>query len=206
MVDGEILFSGPKVYQIEIDGKSYDIRPDYASALARMARLAELDPRSADKARRLRSTFPGVDVSPYCDPRLFLCRALAALGSGQRRIAVHMLTEDPSETSLVTVLHPLTELDPTFLCLLGLHLVTTGEQSKKNAAGFVRESVELGIGGLRRSHVDEVGILEQLREVQSRMRGIVFVPAEVDEPKALLTALPHLVANRFLDVASETGC
>lgn len=112
--------------QIEVDGKSYDIRPDYASALARMARLAELDPRSADKARRLRSTFPGVDVPPHCDPRLFLCRALAALGSGQRRIAVHVLTEDPSERSLVTVLHPLTELDPTFLCLLGLHLVTSG--------------------------------------------------------------------------------
>jgi hypothetical protein len=194
-----------RVFQIDVDGEARDVRPTYAAAMARLAKMTASDPRSEATARAIKQVFPGEEVARHCDPKCFLFRAVASSGRGQQRIAVHDLDACVSEKTLVDWIHCLTELDPTFVLLFGLYLVRGGFETKRKATAFVGDEVANAVRSSRRVGVSDSEIVERLREVELRTAGMAFVPDDVGNPESFVGSLAELVKSRFLQIADELG-
>lgn len=191
------------VYQIHIDGRGYDIRPTYASALERLANMMATNPRLEQAARAVGTSFPGPEISAHCDPVLFRHRAVASVGPGQQRIAVHDLDASVLDKTLVDWVHCLTEPDPTYEVLFGVYLVKGGFSTKVTAAKSVHKSVVGGVRSLRMSGLSDEDCIARLLGVQERMGGIAFVTRSVETAGLVLAGLADAAADRFLQIATE---
>lgn len=193
------------VYQVDVGGKAGDIRPTFEGALASLAGEVTNAAKTEARARDLIAAFPRPsDIVHHCDPVRFMLRAVASLAGGQRRIAVHDLSKATTEGTLVDWINCLTEMDPTYQVLSALTLMKTGLRLK-DAAAIVHRQMSQDINVLKLMGRSDADVIAMLREVQTRMKGIEFVPEVVDDQKAFVAAFPNVVKERFIEIAEEIG-
>lgn len=196
---------GNFVYQIDIDGRLGDIRPTYSSTMARLSAMTSDYPRHRADAKALAHAFPGDEVGAFCRPECFLHRAIASLGPGQKRIAVHDLTVDISGNTLVEWIPCLTEFDPTYIMLFGMHLARAGLETRRRASAYAGREVRFAVAAARRSGKPDAHTVQHLRTVQIRTGGIVFVPDGLVDHTEFLDGLGSAVEGRFTDIADAIG-
>lgn len=193
------------VYQTDVDGRAGDIRPTFEGALASLAGEVTNAAKTEARARDLIAAFPRPsDIVHHCDPVRFMLRAVASLAGGQRRIAIHDLSKATTEQTLVGWIHCLTEMDPTYQVMAALTLMKTGF-SRKDAATIVHRQMSQDINVLRLMGRSDADVVAMLREVQTRMKGIEFVPELIDDQKTFLADFPNVVKQRFIEIADEIG-